>query len=122
MPIGSIKENYNEETKKTTYDINYNKLESTFNVEYTDEEKKEINKLLGVDVKRNLFLAQMYSDDNHKYSPSSQKEARYYKSKVYAALDKYSKKQPKMYEKAQEFCKIQSEKIREVKRGGHGSR
>ena len=119
MPIGSIKEVQNK-NKKTTYEINFDKLEETHNVTYSDEDKKLLNGLLGTELKRNLFFSQVYKQNN--YSKEARKEASYYEQKVYKTLDKYQKKQPNMYNKAYNFYAIQSKMISNVKRGGHGSK
>ena len=119
MPIGSIKE-VKKENKKVSYEINFNKLEETFNISYSDEDKKLLNGLLGAELKRNLFFSQVYKQNL--YSNEARKEASYYEQNVYKTLSKYQQKQPNMYNKAYNFYAIQSKMISNVKRGGHGSK
>lgn len=119
MPIGSIKE-VKKENKKASYEINFNKLEETFNISYSDEDKKLLNGLLGAELKRNLFFSQVYKQNL--YSSEARKEASYYEQNVYKTLNKYQQKQPNMYNKAYNFYAIQSKMISNVKRGGHGSK
>lgn len=120
MPIGSIKEVV--KNKKNTYEINFDVLENNFNVTYSDAERKEFNKLLGVDIKRNLFFAHVNRKND--FSPEAKKEAKHYEYNIYKALDKYSSKQPNMYNKAYDFCMMQSKKVyeAETKRDGHGTK